>query len=70
MVDASDAKTCGLRQFDDWCPAALAHMFGVNVHIHDSHQQGRDDPCKGGRNHDSAVIRLLRQGQHYDLALV
>lgn len=70
MVDASDAETRGLRQFDDWCPAALAHIFRAEIHIHDMDQKGRDDPCKGGRNLDSPVIRLLRQGQHYDLALV
>ena len=69
MVDHSDAETRGLRQWDDWCPAALAHMFGAIVHVHDIHQSGRDDPCRGGRCCDSPVIRLLRRGNHYDLAL-
>ncbi len=35
MVNWGDGETAGLRQFDDWCAAALAKAFNVPIFVND-----------------------------------
>ena len=64
MVNWGDGETAGLRQFDDWCAAALAAALDVTVFVHDIEAVQRNDPHNAGHA-DRPVVRLLRRGCHY-----
>ena len=67
LVNWRDAHTSGLRQFDDWCAAAMANSLDVTIFVHDVHSHRSSDPYNG-RADGKPVVRLLRRGGHYDAA--
>ncbi len=44
MVNWGDGETTGLRQFDDWCAAALAEALDVTIYVHDIQAVKYNDP--------------------------
>ncbi len=66
MVDWGDGETTGLRQFDEWCAAALARALSITIHVHDLRAVQRSDPYNPGHA-DRPVVRLLRRHCHYDV---
>ena len=66
LVNWRDAQTSGLRQFDDWCAAALAICLDVTIFVHDVHSPSSEP--YNGRADGKPVVRLLRRGDHYDVA--
>lgn len=67
MVNWGDGETAGLRQFDEWCAAALAAALDVTVFVHDI--QAAQHVCQYNAGPDDRpVVRLLKRGCHYDVA--
>ena len=66
LVNWRDGQTSGLRQFDDWCAAALANCLGITIFVHDVHSPSSEP--YNGRADGKPVVRLLRRGGHYDAA--
>ncbi len=67
MVNWGDGETAGLRQFDEWCAAALAAALDVTVFVHDI--QAAQHVCQYNAGPaDMPVVRLLKRGCHYDVA--
>ncbi len=66
MVNWGDGETAGLRQFDDWCAAALAKAMNVSIFVHDLRFVQYTNQHNAGPA-ERPVVRLLRRGCHYDV---
>ena len=66
MVNWGDGETAGLRQFDNWCAAALAEALDITIYVHDIQAAKYNDPHNPGHA-DRPVARLLRRRCHYDV---
>ncbi len=66
MVNWGDGETTGLRQFDDWCAAALAEALNMTIFVHDIEAVMYNNVHNPGCA-DRPVVRLLRRRCHYDV---
>ncbi len=64
MVNWGDGETAGLRQFDEWCAAAVAEALDITVFVHDIREHVSQYNAAPA---DRPVVRLLRRGCHYDV---